>query len=238
MIHWDRSGAAVTHSFSYVDEPWLANFFWRYTHSSPAVHGVDESVTVPTDADAIHVQKARIALGLDDDMPMFKFTIYWEDEGDVSYCFGHKPWFKGTGSPTGRATRVFTVYSPELDRAVLMKDTWRVSIHGTQTEGAIYRRLLAANVSHIAHFIRGGDVASPFCRTRSHKIAKRFGLKLRPHSHYRFILDDIGRDLTSFKTTKELVATLADALQGTRSKVSLHIHLAPPFFLLRSYRSY
>ena len=220
MIHWDRSGTVVTRSFSYVEEPWLAKFFWRYTHSSPAVRGVDESVTAPTDADAIQVQKARAALGLDHDTPICKFTIYGEDEGDVSYCFGHKPWFKGTGSPTGRATRVFTVYSPDLDRAVLMKDTWRVSIRGMQTEGAIYRRLHEANVSHIARFIRGGDVTSPFCRTRSHKFAKHFGLRLRPHSHYRFILDDIGRDLTSFEMTKELVGTLADALQGTQSEDS------------------
>ena len=85
-----------------------------------------------------------------------------------------------------------------------------------------------ANVSHIAHFIRGGDVTSSFCRTRSHKFAKCFGLRLRPHSHYRFILDDIGRDLTSFETTKELVETLADALQGKQSEVFLDIYLPPP----------
>jgi len=117
-----------------------------------------------------------------------------------------------------------------------MKDTWRVSLPSVKTEGAIYRRLHAANVSHIARFVQGGDVVSPFCRTRSHKFAKRFGLKFRPHSHYRFILEDIGRDLTSFSTTKELVDALADALQGTQSEISLHVHLAP-FFLLRSYGS-
>ena len=218
LIYWDRSGAVVTRSFSYVNEQWLATFFWRYTHSSAAVRGIDESVTVPTDADAIHVQKAKAALLLHDETPIHKFMIYGEDEGDISYCFGNKPWFKGTGSPTGRATRVFTVYSPELDKPVLMKDTWRVSLRGMQTEGAIYRRLHAANVSHIARFIRGGDVTSPFCRTRSYKFAKRFGLQLRPHNHYRFILYDIGRDLTSFTTTKELVETLTDALQGTYIK--------------------
>jgi len=38
--------------------------------------------------------------------------------------------------------------------------------------------------------------------------------KLRPHSHYRLILDDIGRDLTSFTTTKELVETMTGAFQA------------------------
>ncbi|KAF8222204.1 hypothetical protein L208DRAFT_1371169 [Tricholoma matsutake] len=214
LIYWDRSGAVVTESFSYVEQPWLANFCWRYTHSSRQVRGIDESVTMPTDVDAAQAHRARVALELDDDKPLFKFAIYCEEGGDVSYCFGSKPWFKGNGSPTGRATRVFIVYDPVLDRRVLMKDTWRVSLDGMQTEGAIYRRLHAANVSHIARFLRGGDVTSPFCRTRSHKFARQFCLKLRPHSHYRFTLDDIGRDLTSFTTTKELVETMAGAFQG------------------------
>ena len=52
-----------------------------------------------------------------------------------------------------------------------MKDTWRVSFDGMQTEGAIYRRLHEANVSHIPLFLRGGDV-TPFCNTRSYKFAK------------------------------------------------------------------
>ena len=214
LIYWDRSAAVVTKSFSYVEEPWLAKFFWRYTHSSPAVRGLDESVTTPTDTDAAHVQRARVVLELDDDVPLHKFAIFNDEGGDVSYCFGSKPWFKGNRSPIGRATRVFIVYDPSLDRAVLMKDTWRVSLDGVQTEGVIYKRLHAANVSHIARFLRGGDVTSPFCRTRSHKYASRFSLKLRPHSQYRFLLDDIGRDLTSFSTTKELVDSMAGAFQG------------------------
>jgi len=69
-------------------------FFWRYTHSSPAVR---QSVTVPADADAIHVQKAKAALWLDDETPICKFTIYGDEE-DVSICFGNKPWFKGISS--------------------------------------------------------------------------------------------------------------------------------------------
>ncbi|KAF8237997.1 hypothetical protein L208DRAFT_1164314, partial [Tricholoma matsutake] len=52
--------------------------------------------------------------------------IYGEVEGDVTYHFGNKPWFKGNGLPTGQATQVFTVYTPDLNKCVLMKDTWRV----------------------------------------------------------------------------------------------------------------
>jgi hypothetical protein len=102
LIHLDCLGAIVTSSFSYVQEPWLAQFFRQYTHLSPEVRGIDTSVTTPANVNATHVQKARVALRLDDETPLYKFTIYGEDGGDVSYCFGSKPWFKGNGSPTGR----------------------------------------------------------------------------------------------------------------------------------------
>ena len=87
-----------------------------------------------------------------------------------------------------------------------------------QTEGAIYKRLHEASVSHFPLFLGGSDVHSRFCRTLSHKFASWFGLKLRPHSHYWLILDDIGCYLASFTTTKELVETMpvAGALQLAR----------------------
>ncbi|KAF8816919.1 hypothetical protein BYT27DRAFT_7247809 [Phlegmacium glaucopus] len=100
LIHWDRSGAVVTQAFSYVEERWLAFFFWRYTYSSRAVHGVDESVAAPTDADAAYIQRARATLELDDDKPLFKFAVY-NDKEDVSYYFSSNLWLKGNGSPTG-----------------------------------------------------------------------------------------------------------------------------------------
>ena len=101
-----------------------------------------------------------------------------------------------------------------------MKDIWRVSLDGMQIEVAIYKRLHEVSVSNIPLFLRlgGDDVTSPFCCTHPHNFAGRFGLKLRPHSHSRLILDDIDDDLTSFTTTKELVETMAGALEGKRNE--------------------
>src|SRR5262249_49030847 len=152
----DRSGAVVTESFSYVEESWLVTFFWRYTHSPPSLRGIDESVTLPVDADAADVERARVSLELEEYVPVFKFAVCDEEKGGVSYYFGSKTWLKGNGSPTGQATRVFVVYDPTLDKCVIMKDTWRVSLDGMRTEGTIYRRLHAANVSHISSFLKGG----------------------------------------------------------------------------------
>ena len=148
-------------------------------HSSPEVCGVDESVTTPTNTNWNSVQKARVTLKLDNEKPLYKFKIYGEDE-DVSYCFSSQPWFQGIRSPTGQATQVYIVYAPELNKHVLMKDTWRVSLRGMPTESDIYQHLQAANVSHIAHFVQGGDVKLPFCRTHSHKFANNLVLNSDP----------------------------------------------------------
>ena len=123
-----------------------------------------------------------------------------------------------------------------------LKDTWKVSLDGMQTEGAIYKRLHEASVSHIPLFLGNGDVPSRFCRIISHKFSTRFGLKIRPHSNYRLILlDDIGRDLASFKTTKELVETIAagpGALQGKRNEISCSCPPLTPIFPLSSCQSF
>ena len=79
-----------------------------------------------------------------------------------------------------RRQHVFTAYAPDLNKCILMKDTWRVSLRGMQKEGAVYGRLHPANVTHIARFVRGGDVASPFCHTQSYGFAKRLVLDCDP----------------------------------------------------------
>lgn len=112
-----------------------------------------------------------------------------------------------------------------------MKDIWRVSLDGMQIEVAIYKRLHEVSVSNIPLFLRlgGDDVTSPFCCTHPHNFAGRFGLKLRPHGHSRLILDDIGGDLTSFTTTKELVETMTGALEG---KGNENFCFRPPLTLI------
>ena len=112
-----------------------------------------------------------------------------------------------------------------------MKDTRKVSLCGMQTKGGVYRRLHAADVSHITRFVPEVVMSlMPFCRTRSHKFAKCFGLRLRPHSHSRFILDDLGPCSTSFATMTEPVETLTGALQGTLSKDFYSFLLSLPSF--------
>ena len=189
----------------------VSNFFlaiYSFVSSdSPAVLGVDETVTTPTHADATYVRKARVALELDDNAPLFKLRYMTTKGIFLIVSASHRLW----------ATTRQHVEPPVSERCALMKDIWRVSLDGMQTEGAIYMRL-HVSVSNISLFLRGDDVTSPFCCTHSHNFAGQFGLKLRPHSHSRLILDDIGDDLTSFTMTKELVETMAGALEGKRNE--------------------
>jgi len=46
FIRWDRSGATVTRSFNYIEQPdILAHFFWRYAHLNHSQRGYDTSVS-------------------------------------------------------------------------------------------------------------------------------------------------------------------------------------------------
>ncbi|KAF9474211.1 hypothetical protein BDN70DRAFT_776044, partial [Pholiota conissans] len=110
-------------------------------------------------------------------------------------------------------TRSFIVWDPKEKRVVFMKDTWR--IEGIDKEGQIYAELHAAHVEHIAPFERAGDLNH---RTRAQECVgeawARLGTKrpFRTYQHYRLALGVVGRDLESFKSTKELVTAVRDAV--------------------------
>ncbi|KAG2065457.1 hypothetical protein BDR04DRAFT_943283, partial [Suillus decipiens] len=52
IIRWDREGAIVTDAFDYSQESHLANFFYRLGQASPALRGVDTSITLASAEDA------------------------------------------------------------------------------------------------------------------------------------------------------------------------------------------
>ncbi|KAA1475201.1 hypothetical protein DENSPDRAFT_805374 [Dentipellis sp. KUC8613] len=64
LIRWDRSGAIVTRSFDYCEDPEpLAQFLWRFNFLSPAQRGHDESVEVVGDKeDSMELFQAQLAL--------------------------------------------------------------------------------------------------------------------------------------------------------------------------------
>ncbi|KAF9235779.1 hypothetical protein BU15DRAFT_77621 [Melanogaster broomeanus] len=115
-----------------------------------------------------------------------------------------------------------SAYDPRwaIERAVYLKDCWRfISFaHNVQPEHEIYEMLNSKDTPNIPTSVCGGDVEGPGSRTDTHTLVDApwlcVELKVTPFIHYRLVLDVVGRPLTSFRCTKELVRGVLDAMRA------------------------
>ncbi|KZV72375.1 hypothetical protein PENSPDRAFT_576231, partial [Peniophora sp. CONT] len=129
----------------------------------------------------------------------------------------------------GSFTMNYIAYDVETRRSYLLKDTWAVdSPEHYELEGQTYQKLAAAGVPHIldvecAGVVRWNDGLVQ--KTRSQDFSVSGPLYTRyPRVHYRILFKDIGRPLTSFGSTYELVTIIGQAIAGDcREFISLLI---------------
>ena len=90
-------------------------------------------------------------------------------------------------------------------------------------EGRVYEVLKSCGVRNIPDCLSSGDIAtdqyhaSKTCTYLKEPWACLSEAQLRnfiPHRHYRLTLDVIGRPLTSFQTSYEMVSAVHDAIIG------------------------
>jgi hypothetical protein len=210
IMRWDRAGAVATQRFPLHR---VAEFFTRYNKAPPGARGFDTSTTDELLSDI--ESTAREALRVDRTTPLLRFSVPRGDK-EVHYI-GAKPVFDGNSSLTGRSTRAFPVFDQETRRIVFMKDTWRIDLPEMAQEGHIYKHLSDAGVPNIAPFEMGADIPNHRTRTQDF-VSKEWALPirrdLRPHQHYRLVLGVVGRPLSSFTSTWELVRAIRDAICG------------------------
>ncbi|KAG2113385.1 hypothetical protein DEU56DRAFT_761947 [Suillus clintonianus] len=213
IIRWDTEGAIVTCAFEYNKYPHLADFFHRFSHASPALRGVDTSVTPASAEEAI---RARLKLSLHLDTRMFKVTIP-AAEGVGSYTLIiPAPVARGL-SPVGHRTRTCAAFDLVNDKIVMFKDSWRVSLPDILPEGQTYKLLKDANVRNVAKCIACHDVPSlPQQLTQTFKFNKAPWTcshnHLTPHVHYRLVLNLVGKPLILFMSSREVVEAVRDSL--------------------------
>lgn len=108
-----------------------------------------------------------------------------------------------------------------------MKDSWQVLLDDIAPEGHIYDILNQKNVPNVPRCSRAGDVGDDaFHKSRTHDFVDICVGKCRPepeapiskqfvaHRHYRLVLDNIGRELEDFKTSREMVKAVYASLVG------------------------
>jgi hypothetical protein len=244
IIRWDRGGAVVTERFDYTEQPWLlADLFWRFSRASAERMGLDQSVTeVEADFDG---REICTKLKLPPSTQLFYYGVpdddasrAQRDDPDLTALYryiGPRPHFPSR-SLIGRATRSLPVYDPVKDRVVYLKDTWRIDSNDMQKEGDTYRQLHGYQVPHIAPFERGNDLEGYGSHTVTHEYVEESWVCGMPfatgHIHYRMVLGVVGRELSTFRSTHELVSAVADALEGWFSdfappSTDIHFHCSP-----------
>ncbi|CDO74377.1 hypothetical protein BN946_scf184956.g6 [Trametes cinnabarina] len=182
FIRWDRAGLIISQAFDYVSFPeYLCEFFWRFAHLSDAQRGYDLSVQPATETEGeyfVNALRRHICSqteGLENQAPL-------EDALDTHYMANSVtavslPRRDGSESRrllvsrpltvplsiTGRATRAYWAveYKPDAVNdvpVVLLKDTWRLHEHYSESEGDIIRELNKARVPNIPSVVCDCDV--------------------------------------------------------------------------------
>jgi hypothetical protein len=217
LMRWDRNGAIVTRAFDYTKVNYLGLFLQSYNQEVDH-RGHDPSIAIPS---ANKVNKVA-------DFDQTKLVNHNErhrefrvmlipDRDDASqeseFLISYPPKYTSR-SPFGRATRPMIAYDLAQSRFVFVKDYWRPV--GSDKEGDIYKILVEKKVPHIAPFGKGNDVRDNFTVTdelrdeiwacpTSEMVALR---------NYRMSLEEVGRRLHEFKSSREFVGAVADAMEG------------------------
>jgi len=216
IIRWDREGTIVTEPIYYNTQPELVEFFSRFSQASPALRGVDTTVSL---APAHEAALARAKLKLSSSTAIFMTSIPGVGGSSTTIFFPHCDALPTI--PTCRGTRTTPAYDLAGDRVVFFKDSWRIKADDILSEGQIYAELKAQNVPHVPICLAYGDVDSlPVQRLQTSQFTMAdWACQRRPpaitaHIHYRHLLDIVGQSLTSFSCTHELVQAMHDAIVG------------------------
>lgn len=221
LLRWDRTGTIVTDAFKYNESPFLAEFFSRYSNASDARRGKDESVSKPSSEEET---TARRLLPYDVNVPLVKLSI--PDLDGPRYFITSTP-EAAIYTPAGRATRGFMAHDISENKLVFVKDSWRIDMPDIQAEGMVYKALTEANVRNVPHCVASGDILSAdYHATKTHTYSKEEwacaeATHLIPHRHHRLCLDLVGRVLVGFKSSREMVSAVRDALVGELSQCGL-----------------
>ncbi|KAI9433375.1 hypothetical protein F5148DRAFT_113471 [Russula earlei] len=210
LIRWDRSGAIVTEPMYYDTAPELLEFFILFDRSSPQERGWDTTVRLANSEDTrVAVEAVKELRGL---TPLLVITIPNSVTGEApEYVIAPPlalPWI-----PVGRWTRTSIGYDVQRKRSIFMKDSWRPVIAGVPREGDVYSRFKANAVRNVPHCSNSADIGyDKYHSTQTDHFTRDPNGPIKPHRHYRLILDDIGQPLNSFDCSREMVRAVYAAL--------------------------
>ncbi|KAI0788266.1 hypothetical protein C8Q74DRAFT_1367019 [Fomes fomentarius] len=240
VTRFDHSSAIVSPPFSFKEQPrLLQQFFWHFTHPAAggSVVGADPTVRNLTDLDkewvAEQLKRAKVT-DVDEELAEFykgrRVDVPSGPDGATTPYINFRL-LDANGRLFSRATTVWRsiedtrISGPdgtlmddphrvEPPKVRIMKEAWRQLVR--TSEATFYERL-AAKIPEserigLPRLVCGGDLGQ--LETFSWTIGIDKDRTYRERSHMRFIIDDVGRPLTSAKSTREVVSALRDAVRG------------------------
>ncbi|KAM5541563.1 hypothetical protein V8D89_004753 [Ganoderma adspersum] len=165
---------------------------------------------------------------LDGDWPRYRLEV---SSGNVPrYYLVGKPAFRAD-SMVGRGTRGYVALDEQTGRFAWLKDVWRMSYVAGEREGDVLQRINLAGIDGVPTLVCHGDVleqvtiasdwsSSPSpSSTGPSPAPTRSNGPLPRHTHYRIVVEEVCLPLEGFKTGKQLVSLVMDALR-THSRVA------------------
>ncbi|KAG1854332.1 hypothetical protein C8R48DRAFT_562029, partial [Suillus tomentosus] len=168
-------------------------------------------------ASAKEAALARSWLNLPDTKRMFKVSIPLVDGSGMLTLIIPQPVAPGF-PPVGRWMRTCSAFDLLNKKVVMFKDSWRVSLPDVLPEGETYKLLKSHNVRNIATCIAYHDVPPPIPQQLSQTVKFSSAVwaspntATTPHILHRLALDIVGRKLTKFESSHQLVQSIRDAL--------------------------
>jgi len=247
IMRWERAGSTVTKAFNYKQNPEiLINFFRRFASLPRKDRGWDTSVIPideaqpPSDIHSDIVVAARAALNLLPTSSLFCIQVRATDLPDTSESLEFRFYIGGRPpcpySLIGRSTRGWPVFCAATKQVVFLKDTWRINSDDIEPEGVTYRKLHEKNVQNIATVEASGDVGySTVTQLLTNELWSKVKEKITGHVHYRLVLKEVGRRLTDFLCTRDLVSAVRDAIIGMSVLVIWGFRLTMPAALWEAF---
>ena len=163
---------------------------------------------------------------LDERWPWWKLRVPDELTNQDRWYVVGKPSFKAHGV-LGRGTRGYVaveLIDGELDgKFVYLKDTWRTIVTDPldeavylRKEGETLKRINEANVAHVPTLVAHGDIQGQETQVPkdSQKVNDKRKHRVKKHQHYRLVVEEIGKPLSRFKNSGQLVLAMHDCIRG------------------------
>ncbi|KAI0629045.1 kinase-like domain-containing protein, partial [Trametes polyzona] len=127
-----------------------------------------------------------------------------------------------------RNTHGYVAYDCQKKCLVYLKDSWRVVHDDIKKEGDVLQTLNENKVPYVPTLAYHGDLGQA---TLSQDLWRRYHpdvgpdarCPLKKHEHYRLVVEEIGKPLTDFESSKQLVFAMATALKAHETAYKLGI---------------